>query len=83
MPTYLYRCQKCGQQFEREQGMKDKPLKRCPECQGSVQRVITGGQGFIFKGGAPTPTFGEKSAGGSSCCGLNDPCSDPKRCCGR
>jgi len=83
MPTYQYRCQKCGHQFEQEQAITEEPLKRCPRCRGTVQRVITGGQGFVFKGGSPTPTFGQNRPAASSCCGLNEPCSDPKRCCGR
>jgi putative FmdB family regulatory protein len=83
MPTYQYRCQKCGWQFEREQSMKEKALKRCPKCRGVVQRVITGGEGFLFKGGSPTPTYTKNSAAVSSCCGTDSPCSDPKRCCGR
>jgi predicted nucleic acid-binding Zn ribbon protein len=30
--------------------MKDKPLKRCPECGGKVTRLIGSGGGIIFKG---------------------------------
>jgi len=83
MPTYEYRCTKCGHQFERDQGIKEKPLKRCPKCAGKIRRVITGGSGFVFKGGAPTPTHSGQSARGASCCGTSTPCDDPKRCCGQ
>lgn len=84
MPTYEYRCEKCGYQFERSQGMKDAPLKQCPQCAGKVHRMITGGGGFVFKGGAPTPKFsGQTAQDAPSCCGATNPCSDPKRCCGR
>jgi putative FmdB family regulatory protein len=83
MPTYQYRCLKCGHQFEQEQAITEEPLKRCPQCRGKIERVITGGEGFLFKGGSPTPTFARENANGSACCGLSDPCSDPKRCCGR
>jgi putative FmdB family regulatory protein len=83
MPTYQYRCQKCGQQFEREQSITEESLKQCPKCKGKVQRIITGGQGFVFKGGSPTSTFNQQNTPGSSCCGTDNPCSDPKRCCGR
>lgn len=51
MPTYEYRCTKCGNQFELFQGMNDKPRSRCPKCRGKVVRLIGGGAGFIFKGG--------------------------------
>jgi putative FmdB family regulatory protein len=83
MPTYQYRCRKCGHEFEREQRITEEPLKRCPQCQGAVQRVITGGGGFLFKGGSPSSALRQEAADGPSCCGLSDPCSDPKRCCGR
>jgi putative FmdB family regulatory protein len=50
MPTYEYRCTKCGHTFEAFQSMSDKPLSRCPECRSAVRRVINGGLGVIFKG---------------------------------
>jgi putative FmdB family regulatory protein len=43
MPTYEYKCQDCGLKFEKFQSMKDKPLEKCPECNGKVQRLIGGG----------------------------------------
>lgn len=30
--------------------MVEEPLKTCPQCKGKVQRIISGGSGFIFKG---------------------------------
>jgi putative FmdB family regulatory protein len=50
MPTYDYQCKNCGYQFEAFQAMSEDPLKECPECQGSVKRLIGGGAGLIFKG---------------------------------
>jgi len=52
MPTYEYKCEKCGKTFEISQGMKDKPLTACPDkkCKGRVKRLIGSGGGFIFKG---------------------------------
>ncbi len=50
MPTYQYRCDKCGHEFEEYQSMLDDPLDSCPECKGPVHRLITGGAGFLFKG---------------------------------
>ena len=50
MPTYDYRCKKCGHEFEVFQSMMDEPLKVCPECKGSVERLIGTGAGLIFKG---------------------------------
>lgn len=50
MPTYQYKCTKCGHTFEAFQSIMDKPLSRCPECKSAVRRVINGGLGVIFKG---------------------------------
>ena len=49
MPLYQYRCESCGVSFERNQSFSDEPLKRCPECDGGVHRVIQP-VGIIFKG---------------------------------
>jgi putative FmdB family regulatory protein len=49
MPTYEYRCEK-GHNFERIQKMSDKPLTKCPVCGARSSRIISGGQGVIFKG---------------------------------
>jgi len=50
MPTYEYRCQKCGHTFEEFQSIVAKPKKTCPKCDGNVERLINGGIGLIFKG---------------------------------
>jgi len=49
MPTYEYKCDECGIVFDRFQHFSDDPLKICPECGGSVRRVIQP-VGIIFKG---------------------------------
>lgn len=49
MPTYAYRCESCGVEFERYQKFADKPLNRCPECKGKVRRVPQA-SGIVFKG---------------------------------
>ena len=50
MPTYEYECRRCKHQFEKFQGMKDKPLERCPKCRGKLQRLVGRGAGVLFKG---------------------------------
>lgn len=51
MPTYEYRCNKCGYEFELFQSMTEDPVKKCPECgQDSAERLISAGAGLIFKG---------------------------------
>jgi len=51
MPTYEYKCENCGYQFDTIQSMKDAPLKECPEChENTLKKLISGGAGLIFKG---------------------------------
>ena len=50
MPTYDYKCLKCGNKFELFQSMSEEPIKVCPECGGEVKRLIGPGAGPIFKG---------------------------------
>ena len=48
MPIYEYQavdpkagCRYCCQPFEAIQGLKDRPLKKCPECGGRVRKIIS------------------------------------------
>lgn len=50
MPTYEYECKRCGKVFEKFQSMSESPLRVCPDCRGSVKRLIGKGAGLIFKG---------------------------------
>lgn len=50
MPTYHYRCGKCAHEFDQFQSIMDDALTDCPECDGKIVRVISGGAGVIFKG---------------------------------
>jgi putative FmdB family regulatory protein len=51
MPTYDYACDNCGHEFERQQRITEKPLKKCPKCGKDEARRMIGGGGFILKGG--------------------------------
>ena len=51
MPTYDYACDACGYEFEREQRITEKPVKKCPKCGKLKARRMIGGGGFILKGG--------------------------------
>lgn len=41
MPIYEYECRRCGHRFELIQKFSDKRRKRCPECRGAVDRLIS------------------------------------------
>ena len=49
MPTYVYECTKCGDEFELYQSFADDPLKKHPECGGKVAKVFQP-VGIVLKG---------------------------------
>ena len=50
--TYEYACTACGHAWEAEQSISAAPLTECPHChQANAKRQISGGAGFILKGG--------------------------------
>jgi len=52
MPTYEYRCQACGHEFELFQQMSEAVKRKCPACsKPKLERLIGTGAGVIFKGG--------------------------------
>lgn len=64
MATYDYLCKTCGKQFEHVQSMKDNALTECL-CgkNGTVERMITGTAGIIFKGSGFYVTDYKKDSG--------------------
>ena len=52
MPTYDYRCNACGKEFEEFQSITAPVLRKCPTCgKLKLERLIGIGSGVIFKGG--------------------------------
>lgn len=49
MPTYEYRCA-AGHEFELVQRMSEAPVKECPECGATAERLLSTGGGLLFKG---------------------------------
>lgn len=49
MPTYEYRCAKCGETLEVFQSFSDKPLKRHKVCGGDLKKIFHA-RGIVFKG---------------------------------
>lgn len=41
MPIYEYQCKKCGHRFERIQKFSDKLVKKCPDCGGPVEQLLS------------------------------------------
>jgi putative FmdB family regulatory protein len=66
MPIYEYECKKCGHRFERIQRFSDPLVKRCPECGGKVEQVLSA-PAVQFKGsGWYVTDYAKKPAGGSA-----------------
>jgi putative FmdB family regulatory protein len=74
MPTYEYKCNICEFKFEKFQNMSDEPVSDCPQCNGKVERLLSGGAGILVKNSQP---HNQKE----SCCSLGERCDNPKRCC--
>jgi putative FmdB family regulatory protein len=49
MPTYEYRCAKCGEDIEVFQSFSDKPLTRHAGCGGKLSKVLSS-VGIVLKG---------------------------------
>ena len=49
MPLYAYRCTKCGHKFEKIQSFSAEPERKCPKCDGPVERPLTAPR-LQFKG---------------------------------
>jgi putative FmdB family regulatory protein len=49
MPTYDYRCDECGEEFEAWQSITDDALTECPRCGGPLRKVMSPA-GIVLKG---------------------------------
>jgi len=50
MPTYEFKCKKCGHLFEKFLAITDNSEMNCPVCGHCSERLISSGAGLIFKG---------------------------------
>ncbi|MDO8947464.1 MAG: zinc ribbon domain-containing protein [Desulfocapsaceae bacterium] len=77
MPVYEYECDTCRKSFEIQQRMADAPLSSCPECEGTVKKVMSMSS-FQLKGGgwyADGYASTQKGADASSSSAIPAPCS--------
>jgi putative FmdB family regulatory protein len=66
MPIYEYECKKCHHRFERIQKFSDPHVKKCPDCGGPVEQVISA-PAVQFKGsGWYVTDYAKKSSSGTS-----------------
>jgi putative FmdB family regulatory protein len=75
MPVYEYECSGCQKIFEIQQRIADAPVSVCPDCGGSVRKLISmssfqlKGSGWYTDGYSGTAS-GKDTPGGAA------PCSD-------
>jgi len=65
MPNYEYLCTKCGHRFEQIRKFSDKQLRKCPECGGVIEQVISA-PAVQFKGSGWYVTDYAKKGSGSA-----------------
>ena len=66
MPNYEYLCKKCGHRFEQIRKFSDKQLRKCPECGGVIEQVISA-PAVQFKGsGWYVNDYPKKGAGSAA-----------------
>lgn len=72
MPIYEYKCKKCQKEFEVIQKFSDEPIKKCPDCKGAVEKLISQSS-FQLKGGGwyadDYSKKGKKDSGKPGCSG--------------
>jgi putative FmdB family regulatory protein len=39
VPLYEYQCKKCKHKFEKIQKFSDRPIRKCPQCSGPVEKI--------------------------------------------
>jgi len=79
MPTYDYRCNACGHEFELFQGITEAKKRKCPECgKLRLERLFGAGAGILFKGSGfyetdyRSPSYEEAAK-------KDEPSSEPKK----
>src|ERR1700685_152226 len=65
MPLYEYECKKCHHRFERIQTFAARHTKKCPECGGPIEQMISA-PAVQFKGSGFYVTDYPKKSSGSS-----------------
>ena len=65
MPNYEYLCKKCGHRFEEIRKFSDKHPRKCPECGGVLEQVISA-PAVQFKGSGWYVTDYPKKGAGSA-----------------
>jgi putative FmdB family regulatory protein len=82
MITYEYQCESCGIKFQRRQAITEELIEECPECHGKLSLIVSGGSGFMIKGGSREWQHRDGNScsfesSGRTCCGQTERCGKP------
>ena len=78
MPIYEYRCTKCGHLIEIIQKLSDRPLRKCPECSGRLEKLVSRAS-FQLKGGGWYSEGYSSSGGKKSTTKTDSPAKSTKK----
>jgi putative FmdB family regulatory protein len=85
MPLYEYECKKCHHRFERIQKFSDRHVKKCPECGGPIEQLISaatvqfkGSGWYVTDYAKKSSTPGSSSSGESSSASKKEESSSSK-----
>jgi putative FmdB family regulatory protein len=78
MPLYEYECKKCGHRFEKIQKFSDRMVKKCPDCGGQVEQMISA-PAVQFKGTGWYVTDYAKKTSSPGSSGSGDSASKDKK----
>lgn len=78
MPLYEYKCDKCGNVFEKLQKFADDPLKTHEECGGSLERLLSA-SALQFKGSGWYVTDYARAGNGKPSSDEKKPAADDKK----
>ena len=79
LPLYEYQCRKCGHRFEKIQKFVNAPLRKCPECGGAVERLLSAPAAHFKGSGWYVTDYARKGApsnGGDSSDGAGKPAGE-------
>jgi len=84
VPLYEYQCKKCQHRFEKIQKFSDAPVKKCPECGGPVEQLLSPpavqfkGSGWYVTDYARKGASSDSSSSTTSKDGGNKPAENPE-----
>lgn len=66
MPIYEYECTQCGAVEEIFQKITEKPLAKCPSCNGKLQKLVSQSTFHLKGSGWYVTDYADKKRGGAS-----------------